>query len=95
MVEDDVIETNNLMFILTDQISTYISLFFNLNFFTPILNEQVITSTFSLFFSNLLTFIGVFLYLFLLIYKLHTEYGSTTENSKPNIIIRYNIFITS
>jgi len=95
MVEDDVIETNNLMFILTDQISTYISLFFNLNFFTPILNEQVIISTFPLFFSNLLTFIGGFLYLFLLIYKLHTEYGSTTENSKPNIIIRYNIFITS
>lgn len=48
-----------------------------------------------MFFGNLLSFIVLFLYLFLLIYKLHTEYGSTTESTKPNLMIRYNIFITS
>ena len=78
-----------------DQISTYFLLFYNLNLYVPLFTELVFTSVYPVFFSNLLSFILIFLYLFLLVYKLHTEYGSTLESTKPNLMIRYNIFVTS
>lgn len=86
---------NSSLYIIVDQISSYFMLFFNFNFYIPLLTERVFNSVYPIFFGNLLSFITIFLYLFLLIYKLHTEYGSTSESTKPNIMIRYNIFVNS
>lgn len=86
---------NSVLFTITDQISSYFLLFYNLNLYVPLFTELTFTSVYPIFFSNLLSFILIFIYIFVLIYKLHAEYGSTNEATKPNIMIRYNIFVTS